>query len=68
MKTNKPCCFCRVSLDRHAAVLWDGYASACVTKETKLTKQNREDYQKRLKGIWKEWGRAFEGGAPKRDE
>lgn len=59
MKTKK-CSFCRSTLDHHMAVLWDGFASACITRKKKPTKEARENYAERLGPVWKEWGRAFE--------
>ena len=57
----KRCCFCRATLDHHAAILGDGYASACITTKDKLTEEKRNKYKDRLNGAWREWGRAFEG-------
>lgn len=62
MKKDKRCCFCRTSLERHVAVAWDGFGSACVTLKNKVTNDQRKAYSEKLKPMWVAWGRAFEGG------
>lgn len=57
----KRCCFCRFSLERHVAIAWDGFGSACVTLKNKVTEEQRKEYFEKLKPMWAEWGRAFGG-------
>ena len=61
----KRCCFCRFSLECHVAIAWDGLASSCVTLKSNVTREQREEYFKKLKPMWKAWGMAFGGESEK---